>query len=214
VILRSIAFAVVVALVSSLSTTPAKADATRARAHYERGTSLFQVGEYRQALDEFKQAHIEKADPAFLYNIAQCHRLLGESKEALTFYRRYLSLAPDTALRPEVEKRIHELESAPATSDAPTAPPLPSPVATSPQTSPPRVSAAQLSEVSQPLPPPAPSMIETRSDRSATGRPLYSRWWVWAIVGAGVAVVATALILRNDTGTSDCLGISPCGSVH
>ena len=98
-ILRSIAFAVVVALVSSLSTTPAKADATKARAHYERGTSLFQVGEYRRALDEFKQAHIEKGDPAFLFNIAQCHRLLGESKEALTYYRRYLTLAPETSLR-------------------------------------------------------------------------------------------------------------------
>ena len=212
---RTAALFAVVAVCTVLTlAADAHADAPKARAHYERGTSLYQVGEYRQALEEFKQAHIEKGDAAFLYNIAQCYRQLGESKDALTFYRRYLTLAPETSLRPEVEKRIHELESATATSDAPTVPAAP-PVTTQPQISPPlRVSAAPLPEVSLPPPPLAPTMIETRSDRSATDRPLYSRWWVWAIVGAGVAVVATALILSRDTGTSDCLGISPCGSVH
>ena len=33
-------------------------------------------------------------DPVFLYNIAQCHRLLGENAEAVRFYRRYLEAAP------------------------------------------------------------------------------------------------------------------------
>ena len=56
----------------------AVADAAQARAHFERGRTFFEVDEYRKAIAEFKAAHIEKPDPAFLYNIAECHRRLGE----------------------------------------------------------------------------------------------------------------------------------------
>src|SRR6188472_2813186 len=88
----------------------ALADAARARAHFEQGRARFEVDEYRQAIAEFKAAHIEKPDPAFLYNIAECYRRLGEVQEALQFYRRFLATTPpNDTTRPVVEKRIAEL---------------------------------------------------------------------------------------------------------
>ena len=63
----------------------ALADAAQARVHFERGRTFFEVDEYRKAIAEFKAAHIEKPDPAFLYNIAECHRRLGEASDALVY---------------------------------------------------------------------------------------------------------------------------------
>src|SRR3954447_1579318 len=99
----------------------ALADAAGARAHFDKGRTFFEVDEYRKAIAEFKAAHIEKPDPAFLYNIAECHRRLGEVPEALQFYRRFLATAPagDTT-RSFVEQRIADLQSV---ADAPKPPP-------------------------------------------------------------------------------------------
>src|SRR4029079_6987078 len=36
------------------------ADATQARAHFEKGRTFFQIDEYRKAIDEFKAAHVER----------------------------------------------------------------------------------------------------------------------------------------------------------
>jgi tetratricopeptide (TPR) repeat protein len=109
-------------------------DSAGARQHFETGTRLFQVGEYRKALEEFRAAHVAKPDPAFLYNSAQCHRLLGERREALTLYRRFLVLEPETPKRPLVEKQIRELELATA---PPTPPPAPVVLADRPAAAPP-----------------------------------------------------------------------------
>jgi tetratricopeptide (TPR) repeat protein len=98
-------------------------DTARARQHFETGNRLFEVGEYRKALEEFRAAHVARPDPAFLYNSAQCHRLLGERREALTLYRRFLALDPETPKRALVERQIHELELAVAPTPAPPAAP-------------------------------------------------------------------------------------------
>ena len=88
------------------------ADAAQARVHFDRGRTFFDVDEYRKAIAEFKAAHIEKPDPAFLYNIAECHRRLGEVSDALLFYRRFLAAAPaGDKTRPIVEQRIAELKT-------------------------------------------------------------------------------------------------------
>src|SRR5678816_753009 len=90
----------------------ARADVARARAHFDKGRTFFEVDEYRKAIAEFKAAHIEKPDPAFLYNIAECYRRLVEVPEALQFYRRFLATAPpDDKTRPIVEQRIAELKT-------------------------------------------------------------------------------------------------------
>jgi len=90
----------------------ALADAARARAHFDKGRTFFEVDEYRKAIAEFKAAHIEKPDPAFLYNIAEAYRRLGELPEALQFYRRFLATAaPEDKTRPIVEQRIADLKT-------------------------------------------------------------------------------------------------------
>ena len=91
---------------------PANADAAQARVHFDRGRTFFDVDEYRKAMAEFKAAHIERPDAAFLYNIAECHRRLGEVSDALLFYRRFLAATPaGDKTRPIVEQRIAELKT-------------------------------------------------------------------------------------------------------
>src|SRR4051812_31341344 len=93
-------------IMAGLIAAPASADPAKARAHFDLGKRYFEVDEYRKAIEEFKAAHVEEADPAFLYNIAECYRHMGENKEALVFYRRFLALSPPNApARPSVEKR-------------------------------------------------------------------------------------------------------------
>jgi tetratricopeptide (TPR) repeat protein len=103
---------VVVMGLCGLWAAPSHADPARARAHFDLAKRYFEVNEYRKAIAEFKLAHIEEPDPAFLYNIAECHRHLGEAPDALVFYRRFLLLSPANApARASVEKRITELQA-------------------------------------------------------------------------------------------------------
>ena len=87
-------------------------NAEKARAHFQQGDTYFKLEKYANALQEFEQAYLAKQDPSFLYNIAQCHRLMGNRVEAVRFYKRYLNDAPNAANRPVAEKHIRDLESA------------------------------------------------------------------------------------------------------
>ena len=70
----SVVLAAVAATIVSTAPVVAQDDVGAARSHFTRGTRLYEVGDYRQALEEFKNAHVAKPDPAFLFDIAQCHR--------------------------------------------------------------------------------------------------------------------------------------------
>src|SRR5450432_4044041 len=135
-----IAIAGVALLLACAWARPAAAADEEASAHYKRGRSLYNVSEYRAALDEFKQAYVAHEDPAFLYNIAQCHRQLGNHREAITFYKRFLNESPKAPNRKEIEHLIGELEvkaagAAPPVSDA-AATPRPAPVEAAPPPAP------------------------------------------------------------------------------
>ena len=77
--------------------------------------------------------------PALLYNAAQAYRLGGDGPKALEYYRVFLKEAPQAKQRPDVERRIAELEnktvlvkappdmSTPAPSPRRPPPPSPSP---------------------------------------------------------------------------------------
>ena len=81
-----------------------------AKTHYARGTSYYNLGRYGEALAEYEAAYLAVQDPPFLFNIAQCQRKMGKDQEALAAYRSYLRVAPNAPNRPEVQKRIAELE--------------------------------------------------------------------------------------------------------
>jgi tetratricopeptide (TPR) repeat protein len=161
---------------------PARADSAQARVHFDKGRAYFQVDEYRKAIEEFKAAHVEKPDPAFLYNIAECYRHLGELQDALTYYRRFLTVTPtNDRARPAVEKRIAELQKAArqpkaapvdaratAVEPASVVPAAPAPVALPP---------AVL--VSEPVAPPPP--VETA---------VWKRGW---FIGTAAAIVVVGL---------------------
>lgn len=85
-------------------------DKNAAREHWERGTKFYDIGKYDEAIKEFEAAYQAKSDPAFLYNLAQSHRLAGHPNEALRLYRSYLRYVPKAPNRADIEERIKELE--------------------------------------------------------------------------------------------------------
>lgn len=119
----------------SLLAAPAMAeDKTAARDHWERGTKFYDLGKYEEAIMEFEAAYEAKSDPAFLYNLAQSHRLAGHPADALRFYRTYLRYVPKAPNRGDIEQRIAELEkigaARPAAEPPPTLPPPVGPATT------------------------------------------------------------------------------------
>jgi len=144
-----------------------QAAADKAREFFERGEAFFKLEKYKEALDQYEQGYLAKSDASFLYNIAQCHRLMGDKQTALRFYRRFLNEATRVPNRPIVEQHIADLEAALAAEPPPPPAPLPS------------------------APPPAPDplagapALTAPPPSSARGeQPIYKKWWFWTIVGA------------------------------
>jgi tetratricopeptide (TPR) repeat protein len=171
--MRSASWSLVAALVL-LQALPAHAgDRAGARAAFTRGTQYYNLGEYKAALDAFRQAYLDYPDPTFLYNIGQCQRLLGRRADAIRSFKAYLRES-DPPSRSSVEKLIAALETSlrekpePAnqpppelpTGERPPAPPpppattaaAPSPSATAPPTlpaaPPPRLTTLQIIAIS------------------------------------------------------------------
>lgn len=94
-----------------------------AREHYDRGTKFYDIGRYDDAIREFEAAYQAKADPAFIFNLAQAHRLAGHNQEAIRLYRTYLRYVPNPPNREDIESKIAALEKAAADRSAPSTPP-------------------------------------------------------------------------------------------
>jgi tetratricopeptide (TPR) repeat protein len=84
-----------------------------AQRHHERGTVYYNLGQFEEAIGEYRKGYEQKADPVFLFDIAQSYGQLGAQDRALFFYRRYLAAAPAATNRAEVEQRIAALAPAP-----------------------------------------------------------------------------------------------------
>lgn len=183
----------------------AQDDLAAAKAHYSKATRLYEVGEYHQALDEFKAAHLAKPDPSFLYNIAQCHRQLGDFEQAVTMYKRFLTASPNAANRTEVEKRVADLEADLAARKRTAAAQSPAaPVATQPAASAP----APISTTPSPISSSRPAPPTTASESPGTALPTAAiaavaeptraasslRYLRWVGAGVTVALAGSAIV--------------------
>ncbi len=102
--------------VLTASSAPAGAADARteaAREHSRQADAYYKLEKYPNAIGEYEQAYLSKPDASFLFNIAQCHRLMGHAAEAIKFYRRFLNdAAPSAPSRAIAEKHIRDLEEA------------------------------------------------------------------------------------------------------
>jgi tetratricopeptide (TPR) repeat protein len=161
-----------------------------ARAHFDRAEKAFNLGRFDEALTEYQSAYEALPLPAFVFNIAQCHRNLGNGDKAVFFYQRFLSLQPDAPNRSVVEeliaeqnKHLQERKAAEAATFAPPElaaepPPAPAPVLTTAE--------------------PEPRPLDVTPPLAAPDRPRLSRrWWIAGAVGAALVGGATLLLLRG-----------------
>jgi hypothetical protein len=75
----------------------------RALAYFDAGEKYFAAGDYEHAVIEYAAAYSCRAAPAFLFNIGQGFRLLGDCGRAMKYYDEYLRLKPDAPNRTAVE---------------------------------------------------------------------------------------------------------------
>jgi len=160
------------------------------RALFERAEANFNRGRFEQARADYQAAYDVEPLPAFLFNIGQCYRNLGDYEHALFFFHRYTVLDPRSPNRAAAERLIAEMnrlaEERRAREQSAT---LTTNVAT--------VTAAPelTGHADAPLLGPTAQTTTTRTD----ARPVYRRAWFWVGVGGAVAVgTAIALALSHD----------------
>jgi tetratricopeptide (TPR) repeat protein len=204
----SVALGLVVVLLAA-TVKPAYADETsEAREHYQKGTSFYDLGRYPEAIREFEAAYQIKNDPALLYNLAQSHRLAGNSEQALHFYRTYLRRVPKAPNRTEIEGRITQLEqvvaqnkTAQSTPPNVTTPPAeqPPPATTPTTTSPPPVMAPPTQPPVMTAPPmdttqPAPVVVAPPPSGDLQHAHPAKKWGKIVMIGGGGLFVLGAII--------------------
>jgi hypothetical protein len=213
------------------------ANAAQARLHYQKAASLYELGRYAEAIPEYEAAFQLKNDPAFLYNLAQCHRLAGNLEQALHFYRRYLVKDPKetkAALRADSESRIAQLEKLIAEKNSVkttppnevTAPggtePPPNTTATTPgtttpgTTTPPGTTTSPPAETTPPgtMTPPAPTLITTpppAAPANPRAKTFQKAGVIGIAAGGGLMVVGLALGVRASTAANDVVTASKSG---
>ncbi len=99
-------------LPSTVSTFIESSITAKAKTVFDEGNAHYKIGEFEHALDKYKLAYRIKPLPAFQFNIAQCHRKLGQHKEAVAMYQAYLVDVPDATNKPLVDSLIEEEKKA------------------------------------------------------------------------------------------------------
>jgi tetratricopeptide (TPR) repeat protein len=61
-----------------------------AKMNFQSAQKAYSLGQFSEALGLYSEAYRIDPQPAMLYNIAQCHRMLGNHERAIFFYTRFL----------------------------------------------------------------------------------------------------------------------------
>jgi tetratricopeptide (TPR) repeat protein len=177
----------------------------RAKALFIKAERKYAVGKFEQARRLFTAAYEALPLPGFLFNIAQCLRMLGRCERALFFYRGYLRKRPRARNADQVGVLIRECEKKMAEQ-------------------------ARAASRRRPQSRARPGYLPARPgdgdgggvgagdsarnrDGSRAGPPLYERWWLWTVVGVGLAALATGLGVGLSTGPRYVVPAGTLGTV-
>ncbi len=93
---------------------PVRADEDKAtslaKQHYQAGLDAYAAKDYELAVRELKAAYLIKRMPMLLRNIAATYRKLGDTQEAILFYKQYLEEAPNAPDRDAIKRAVAEFE--------------------------------------------------------------------------------------------------------
>jgi tetratricopeptide (TPR) repeat protein len=181
--------------------------ASKAKQLYEEGMAHFQLDEWDPAIESWQAGFRVKPAPQFLYNIAQAYRLSKRPEQALSYYKKYLYMAPKAPNRLEVDRHIQSLtllieaenrnSTRPPSTVLPVKPKPDAPVEAKPAPPPPAPAPVVTA------PPPAPVVTAPRADLTAQApeRPITQRKWFWPVVAGGAAVAVAAVLVGAVVGT-------------
>jgi tetratricopeptide (TPR) repeat protein len=167
----------------------------RAKKLFERAEKAYNLARFQKALALYSKAYELLPMAGFLFNIGQCHRMLGNFKRALFFYKGYLRGGKNIANRKLVlqlikktQKKLAEKKHAtptPNTGQQRGATRAGGQLRTGGRTG----GAAKDGKSNRPdfMPPP------TTPKRKKRARPVYKKWWFWTVIGVGAALVAGAV---------------------
>ena len=88
---------------------PSDKNLREAELKFKKAQALYQVQEYQNAFDLYKESYLLSLEPALLFNMGQCYRQLKRYEEAIKAYKSYLRDDPK-APKAEIERIIREVE--------------------------------------------------------------------------------------------------------
>lgn len=170
------------------------------RVLFERAEAKFNVGRFDEALVDYQAAYDVEPLPAFLFNIGQCYRNMGNYERAQFFFRRYTALDPRSPNRPAAERLIVEMERLAGEPPVAMVGDKPQPAPAALLAAPAPAADGRGAAISPP-----PSSVAAKSGDGAARTPVYRRPWFWITASAVVVasgVLSAYAVTRNDPHSS------------
>lgn len=166
-------------------TAAERAKEKQARKLFAEAEKYYNLGKFKDALEMYSKAYEVVQLSGFLFNIGQCHRMLGNYERAVFFYRGYLRggrsipnrsmverLISDSERRMEEKKQEEERRKQEEA----------------------RKRAALLKAQAAAAAAAAAARSKPYEPVPRRRRPYYKTWWFWTVIGAGTAAVVAAVV--------------------
>jgi tetratricopeptide (TPR) repeat protein len=132
--LAKIIFAAV--LVAAPALAQNKGDHDLAIALFNHSNEAYKKGDFKGAAEDLQKAYALEPAPVLLYNLGRAYEGLGDTKNAIDAYERYVKAQPDAEDRGSIESRLTTLHHQLDLETRAAAPPPPPPPPISPLTPP------------------------------------------------------------------------------
>jgi tetratricopeptide (TPR) repeat protein len=188
--------------------TPATRDArAQAKAAVGQAQVDYQLGRFEAALDGYRRAYELFQAPVLLFDMAQCHRNLGNPERSKFFLEGYLR--DETRMDPERRRLVEGLiaESAVAL-ERQRAAAAAARAAAAPRGRPAGHPRIRLEAVDD-TPAPGLGVRDAASESSTSDRSILRRWWFWTAVGGALALAGGFAYYA----TGEARLIPPSGSI-